>query len=135
DLSLYEPLLRVMEDYIIDYAQHGKVPERVGTHNPKVAPNDLYETKDNKWVVIPASTQNMFERLMKVIGHPELIGDPKFLTNELRVEHRGELDEYITPFFSSHKLDELREILEENSVAHSWVNSVSDLIRDPHIKE
>lgn len=135
DLALYEPLIRVMEDYIIDYDQHGKVPERVGTHNPKVAPNDLYETKDNKWIVIPASTQNMFERLMKAIGQPELIDDPKFLTNQLRVEHRDELDTYLKSFFSNHTLSELRDILEKNNVAHSWVNSVADLIKDPHIKE
>lgn len=135
DLSLYEPLVRVMENYIIDYDQTGKVPERVGTHNPGVAPNDLYDTKDKKWIVIPASTQNIFKRLMVAIGKPELIEDPRFLTNQLRVENRERLDEHLVPFFAGHTLETLREILNEHGVAHSWVNSVADLFEDPHIQE
>ncbi|MFZ4453547.1 CaiB/BaiF CoA transferase family protein [Salibacterium aidingense] len=135
DLSLYEPLIRVMEDLIIDYDQHGKVPERVGTHNPRIAPNDLYETKDNQWIVIPASTQTTFKRLMKAIGKPKLIEDPKYMTNQERVKNREELDEYLNSFFSKNSLAEIREIMEKYEVAHSWVNSVADLFEDPHIKE
>ncbi len=135
DLSLYEPLVRVMENYIADYDLEGKIPERQGTHNPVVAPNDLYDTKDHKWMVIPASTQNMFERLMIVIGHPELVRDPRFLTNQLRVRNRDQLDEYILSFFSEHTFEQLRDLLEKHEVAYSPVNSVADLIHDPHVQE
>lgn len=135
DLSLYEPLIRVMENYIVDYDLEGKVPERSGTYNPVVAPNDLYDTKDNKWIVIPASTQNIFERLMMAIGHPELVKDPRFLTNQLRVRNRNQLDEYILSFFSEHTLDDSREQLEKHGVAYSSVNSVADLFHDPHVQD
>ncbi|WP_040209175.1 CaiB/BaiF CoA transferase family protein [Neobacillus jeddahensis] len=135
DLSLYEPLLRVMENYIADYDLEGKIPERKGTYNPVVAPNDLYDTKDHKWMVIPASTQNMFERLMIAIGHPELVKDPRFLTNQLRVSNRDQLDEYIISFFSEHTLEYLRELLEKHEVAYSPVNSVVDLFHDPHVQD
>src|SRR5699024_6031484 len=87
DLSLYEPLLRVMEDYIVDYDLDGRVRERVGTYNYRVSPNDIYDTKDGKWIVIPASTQNIFSRLTKAIGRPELFKDDRFKTNKLRVEN------------------------------------------------
>src|SRR5699024_6041615 len=59
DMSLYDPLLRVMEDLIVNYDVQGKVAERVGSHNPRLAPNDMYVTKDERWIVIPASTDNM----------------------------------------------------------------------------
>ena len=135
DLSLYEPMIRVMENYIVDYDLEGKIKEREGTHNPSVAPNDIYDTKDNSWIVIPASTQNVFKRLMEAIKKPELIDDPRFLTNELRIENRKELDNYINNFFSKYTLDELSEIMEKNKVAYGRVNSVADLFKDPHIKE
>lgn len=134
DLSLYEPLLRVMENYIIDYDLEGTVPERSGTHNPVVAPNDLYDTLDEKWIVLPASTQNIFERLMAAIGQPQLANDPRFLTNQSRVKHRSELDQYIVPFFSQHTFEQLHEILDRHGVAHAWVNSVADLFDDPHVR-
>ncbi|GCF76701.1 TPA: CoA transferase [Bacillus nitratireducens] len=131
DLSLYEPLFRVMEDFIVDYDTKGKVRERVGTHNPGVAPNDLYLTKDNRWIIIPASTDNMFKRLMNAIGHPELVDDKRFLTNELRVKHREDLDKYLKDFFSSHVYEELVVILTTFKVAHGSVYSVVDIIKDP----
>lgn len=135
DLSLYEPLVRVMEDHIVDYDIDGKISEREGTHNPRVAPNDLYTTKDNKWIVLPASTENMFKRLMKAIDRPKLIDDPRFLTNELRIAHREELDEILNEFFSKHDQESLFEIMEENEVAYGPLYSVEDLFNDPHMKE
>jgi crotonobetainyl-CoA:carnitine CoA-transferase CaiB-like acyl-CoA transferase len=135
DLSLYEPLFRVMEDMVIDYDTKGRVKERVGSYNPGVAPNDLYVTKDNRWLIIPASTDNMFIRLMNAIGHPELVEDERFSTNELRVKHRKELDKYLIDFFSSHEYKELVDILSSFKIAHGPVYSVMDIINDPHYLE
>jgi len=135
DMSLYDPLLRVMEDLIVNYDVQGKVAERVGSHNPRLAPNDMYVTKDERWIVIPASTENMFKRLVAAIGKPELVNDARFKTNELRVENRNDLDEYLNSVFSSHTLDELSELMNENGVAYGKVNSVVDILNDPHIKE
>jgi crotonobetainyl-CoA:carnitine CoA-transferase CaiB-like acyl-CoA transferase len=135
DLSLYEPLMRVMEDYIIDYDTKGSIRERVGTHNPGVAPNDLYATKDNRWIIIPASTENMFKRLMNAIGHSDLINDPRFSTNESRVANREALDQYLKTFFSNHDFDELSEILGKHQVAFGNVNNIEDIMADPHISE
>ncbi len=135
DLTLYEPMVRIMEDYIINYSVHGMIRERVGTFNPGVAPNDLYLCKDGRYVVLPASTQNMFERLAAAIGHPELVDDPRFITNERRVAHREELDKYIEEFTGRYDLDEVISILEAHEVACERVNSVVELYNDPHVKE
>lgn len=135
DLSLYEPLFRVMEDSIVDFDINGKIRGRVGTHNPGVAPNDLYRTQDNRWIIIPASTNNMFDRLMHAIGKPGLIEDKRFYSNALRVEHREELDMYLNEFFSSHTFKELVEILTEFKVAHGPVNSVANIMNEPHYIE
>lgn len=135
DLALYEPLVRVMESYIVDYSLHGKINERVGTFNPEIAPNDLYETKDSRWIVIPASTESMFRRLMLAIYKPELREDPRFVTNERRVANRAALDQYINIFFKQHEYEALSDILMAHEVAFGKVNNVEDLFHDPHIRE
>ncbi|MFB7139542.1 CaiB/BaiF CoA transferase family protein [Gottfriedia sp. NPDC056225] len=132
DLSLYEPLFRVMEDILIDYDITGNIRNRVGTHNPGVAPNDLYLTKDNHWVILPASTENMFKRLMQAIGHDELIEDSRFCSNALRVKHRDELDRYLKSFFSQHTYLEVDVLLDKYKIAHGPVYSIEDIINDSH---
>src|SRR5699024_1606557 len=64
DIPLYEPLLRMMEDFIVDYSATGRSTERQGNRNPHISPNDLYRTRDGCWVAIPASTTRMWERLV-----------------------------------------------------------------------
>lgn len=135
DLSLYEPLFRVMEDSIVDFDLNGTVRQRVGTYNPGVAPNDLYRTKDDRWIIMPASTNNMFERLMHAIGRTELIDDDRFCTNAQRVKHREELNLHLNEFFSNHSYKELSNILTEFRVAHGPVNSVAEIVEDPHYLE
>src|SRR5690606_36889646 len=93
-----------------------------------------YDTLDEKWIVLPASTQNSFERLMAAIGQPQLANDPRFLTNQSRVKHRSELDQYTVPLFSQRTFEQLHEILDRHGVAHAWVNSVADLFDDPHVR-
>ncbi len=134
DLSLYDPILRTMEDYIVDFDLHKLIKERIGTHNPYVAPNDLYETLDKRWLILPASNENIYKRLLKAVGLEELLIDPRFLTNSDRVRHRTELDEYLIKFFAGHKFAELKKLLEENDVAYGWVNSVQELVNDPHVQ-
>lgn len=134
DLTLYEPMLRVMEDYIVNYNVAGIVRNRVGTFNPGVAPNDLYLCDDGKYVVLPASTQRMFERLAQAIGQPWLKDDPRFITNEGRVAHREELDKYIEEFTGSRSLDEVISTLEAHEVACEKVNSVEEIYNDPHVR-
>src|SRR3546814_20791239 len=88
DLALYEPILRMIEDMVITYDLTGQVRERHGNINPLVAPNDIYQTKDKKWLARPSSTSNMYRRLCETLGLTSLAPDPRFETHTLRVEHR-----------------------------------------------
>lgn len=135
DLGLYEPVMRLMEDYIIDYDLDGSIKEREGTHNPNIAPNDMYQTKDGQLIVLPISTTKMFTRLMNLIGFPELIDNPKFVNNEARVNNREELDSYINSYLEKKTLAKAEEELENYKVPHGKVNTAKDIFEDPHIKE
>ena len=135
EFGLFEPLLKVMENLVIGYDQAGVVPEREGTHNREVAPNDVYRCQDDRWIVVPASTQRMFERLATAIGRPELRTDERFVDNVARVRHRGLLDEELHGYFASHDAREVVELLTRAGVAAGQINSIADLVTDEHIRE
>jgi crotonobetainyl-CoA:carnitine CoA-transferase CaiB-like acyl-CoA transferase len=135
DLALYEPVLRMLEDSVVAYDVGGHVRERVGNINPYVAPNDLYETAEGRWIVLPASTQNMWSRLCKALGRHDLARDPRFKDNPSRVENRDALDRELRPEIAKRNAEELFELLHEAGVAVGPVNSVADLVEDPHVWE
>lgn len=135
DLALYEATMRVLDGLYVGYDQAGRVPERVGTINPAIAPHDIYPTADGAFISLPVSTQNMFVRLCEVIGRPDLPEDPRFATNVDRVEHRAELDELVAPFIRSRTADDFLALSNAVGIAAARINSVVDFMNDPHVKE
>jgi crotonobetainyl-CoA:carnitine CoA-transferase CaiB-like acyl-CoA transferase len=135
DMALYEPIVRMLEDVPAVYGSLGVVRRRQGNRNPGVAPNDLYPARDGRWIVLPVSTQRMFERLADAMGYPELIQDPRFCNNTMRVANRGALDEYVRKFLLTRDADDMVSYLHNCGVAAGTVNSIVDITRDEHIAD
>ncbi len=133
DLSLYEPVMRMMEDLMIVYDVTGEVRGRHGNANPSVAPNNMYQTADRKWLAIPASTPSMYVRLCAALDLPALATDPMFKTNALRVEHRERLEQELGRAVARYESEDLLRLLHEHDVAACVVNSARDIHADPHV--
>ncbi|MFD8102301.1 CaiB/BaiF CoA transferase family protein [Nocardia fluminea] len=130
DLALYEPVLRMMEDFIPVYGATGTVATRVGNDNPAICPNGIFPTADSKWVVLPASTNQMWRRLLAVMDRDDL---SRFDTMEVRVANRALIDGAVAEFTSQHSLDALLDSLHGAGIAAGPVNTAAELVDDPHI--
>ncbi|HEX8997667.1 MAG TPA: CoA transferase [Ktedonobacterales bacterium] len=134
DLSLCEPLLRLIEPALLDYDQFGIVRGRIGNRSDHVAPRNSYQCGDGRWLSISASAQSIFERLMDAIGRPELRTDPRFAVNAARVQNVDELDEIIGAWLRRHDRDEALQLLEAAQVAAAPVYEVCDIFSDPQFQ-
>lgn len=134
DLSLCEPLLRLLEPALLDYDQLGLARGRVGNRSDHVAPRNSYECGDGRWVSISGSAQSIFERLMVAIGRPELRTDPRFAVNSARVAHVDELDEIIGAWIGRYPRDEVLSRLEAAEVAVAPIYDIPDIFADPHFQ-
>lgn len=132
DLGLYEPILRMMEDFIVDYGTHGRSATRAGNTNPLISPNGMYPTSDQQYLVLPVSTERMWERLVVVMDQPDLL---TFGDNTARLTRRAEIDERITEFTERHTLAMLVKLFEDAGVACGPVYSAADIASDPHIRD
>ncbi|MEV6263750.1 CoA transferase [Streptomyces sp. NPDC051784] len=132
DIGLYEPLLRMMEDFIVDYGATGEIRERQGNENPHISPNNLYRTRDGRWLALPASTDQMWRRLVSAMDAPDLAA---YDSMTARIEHRAEIEGRVAAFVAAHDLGALTAILGKAEVAHGPVNTAADICADPHIRE
>src|SRR5690606_23853844 len=92
DLPLLDPLFAVLGPQAASYRLTGKVKPRTGSRSTNAGPRNAYLCKDGLYVCLSSSTQKMAERLLRSIGHPEFITDPRFATTEERVKHAEEPD-------------------------------------------
>ena len=90
DVSLYETALGYIGYHLAGYLADGTVPHGQGTVFPMVAPYQVFPTRDGE-LMIAGGNDRLFAAICDVLGLPELVDDPRFLTNADRVAHRDEL--------------------------------------------
>lgn len=136
DISLYEPLLSFMGAQYLVYDLTGKAPEPMGNESHFTAPRNSFQTKEGKWVALSASAQAPFERMMDLIGHPELKTKPGFRNNQERIqkESRQVLNKLIGEWISQRTLAEVIEECEKAGVTIGPVYSMEDISKDPHVQ-
>ena len=132
DLGIYEPILSMMEDMIVNYDVTGSRMERMGNSSPRWAPHGLFPTRDGLWAVIACSTEKLWQQLRELIGDPSLaVYDNQ---SEKRVAERPQLEGRVADWTRSHTLPELIEICGKADLAIGPIFSAAEILEDPHIK-
>ena len=135
DVSLYEPLFRMLEALVAEFDKLGIVRERTPFVAAGASPAGTYRTADGKWAVLVCSTQRTWERLPGAIDRPELLDDPRFATNADRVQHDDILDALLVDWFGGQMFDEAKARLDAAGCPASLVYSIEDIFSDPHYHE
>ena len=107
----------------------------MGNRTSITAPRNAYETADQKWLVLSASTQKMSERLFEAIGRPEMNTDPRFRTSAERIRNVEALDEVIGAFIAKRTLAENLEFFEAAQVTVGPIYDASEIAQDVHVRE
>lgn len=134
DLAIIEPILSILGPQPTWYDQLGVVQERMGNRSVNNAPRNTYLTKDNRWVAISTSAHNVAERVMKLVGHPEVTSEPWFGTGRGRAQHADQLDAMVGGWISERSLDAVVEQFEEASAAIAPVYDIADIFNDPQYR-
>ncbi len=132
DVSLYEPLFRLVEAQVIGFDQLGIVKQRQGNRLAEDSPRNTYQTRDGRWIGISASSQRTFERLAAAMGMPELVADPRFADNAARCANDVVLDEMIARWFGQRTCEEIMQLFEQADVVAGPVLDIRGIVRDPH---
>ncbi|MHB0885951.1 MAG: CaiB/BaiF CoA transferase family protein [Bacillota bacterium] len=132
DISLYEPLMRMMEQPITEYSVLGTVPGRVGNRIQSAAPRTVYQAGDGGWVGLSASSQPIAENVFKAIGRPDLITDERFKDNPSRVKNVDELDAIVGGWVKQHTTQEVMDIVLAAGGVVGPIYDIAQLFKDPH---
>jgi crotonobetainyl-CoA:carnitine CoA-transferase CaiB-like acyl-CoA transferase len=131
DLSIYEPLFWILGPQASVYDQLGIVHNRTGNRAPFTAPRNAYLSKDGRWLGLSGSSQSIAERVMRLVGRPEMCDEPWFQNHAGRLEHQDELDDAIAAWIAERSADEVVEKFEEQEAAIAPVLSIADIFDEP----
>jgi formyl-CoA transferase len=105
-----------------------------------LVPSALYPCKPggpNDYVYVFTSRANPehWTRLLKAIGREDLVGDPRYDTNQARSARAAEVDEIIAQWTRQHSKEEAMKIIGEAGVPAGAVFDTLELINDPSLAE
>jgi len=131
DIGLYESVFRILDELVPAYAYRGYVRERMGPGTVNVVPHSHYPTADGKWVAIACTNDKIFQRLLDLMGKPELGGTGRWGTITKREAERKEVDDFVAAWTSQYPAAELLKMCAEGQVPCGPVNSIKDIFEDP----
>ncbi|MGW1274222.1 CaiB/BaiF CoA transferase family protein [Streptomyces sp. NPDC002491] len=131
DMAIIEPILTVLGPQPLWYDQLGYVQARTGNRSANNAPRNTYRTADGDWVAVSTSAQSVAERVMRLVGRPELIDEPWFATGAERAAHTDVLDEAVGSWIARHARADVLAAFEKAEAAIAPVQDVRDVLADP----
>ena len=114
------------------YFATGEVPGPGGSAHHLSAPYQAFRAADG-WLTIGGANQANWERLVRVLGAPEWLADPRFKTNTDRMANLEALVAVMQARLQTRSVGEWVGLLEAEGVPCGPINSVADMAADPQV--
>lgn len=132
DIAIYESVFNLLEGVVPEYDGAGVVREPSGSTLTGIVPSNTYLCADDKYIVIGANGDSLFQRLMRALGREDMAADPRFANNAGRVKHEKEIDDVIAAWTRAQPSTHILKILDDICVPGGPIYSVADMAADSH---
>ena len=105
---------------------------RLGNDHPNIVPYRPFKTADGE-IVIVVGNDEQFRRFCAIAECDELVTDPRFETNEMRVRNREKLAEHLDPIVAARPSAFWLKELEARSIGCGPINNLEQVFNDPQV--
>nr|WP_256839537.1 CoA transferase [Ornithinimicrobium sp. HY1745] len=134
DLDLLSPIMTAVGPGVMYADQLGIDQERTGNRSQNNSPRNTYQTSDGHWLAISTSANTIAERVLRLVGHPEVIEEPWFATGRQRAAHADLLDGLVGDWIGARTRAAVITAFEEAGAAVAPVYKPSELLADPQVQ-
>ncbi len=140
DYAVTEAAMAMLGPFFLDYQVNNRPTRRPGFPPgnrsiwPEVAPHNTYrcagiDRQGQDWFVfIACETQEQWESLVEVMGKPELLGDPRFITMQARRENQDVLDDIISTWTAPRRRYEIMTVLQQAGIIAVPIQNAEDRV-------
>ena len=132
DVALYEAIWKQSGTHASQFSMTNQNRERSGNYWPGVVPAEQWETADGHHLIINATTQGTFERLVAAMQRPDLLSDPRFAVHRDRRQNYEAIHEIVGDWIGGLTLEQVQQLLDKHGVPATKVYATSDVMSDEH---
>jgi crotonobetainyl-CoA:carnitine CoA-transferase CaiB-like acyl-CoA transferase len=133
DTSLFEGALAMSIWETAELWATGRTPAALGSAHRLTAPYQALRTSDGH-ITVGGNNQRLWERLCATIGRDDLVVDPRFESNDVRMENRPELVAELESALAARTTGEWVDALLEAGVPAGPIHDYKQVFEDPHTR-
>lgn len=133
ETSLLESQVAFLSNAAMEHLLGFGIPDKWGSEHPQLVPYKAFPTADG-WVTIGAGVQNLFEKLVKALGKPDLIVDEKCLNLTARLENRAFVNSTIENLTRQLSTNALTALLSTAGVPCSPVLNIEEVFQSEQVQ-
>jgi crotonobetainyl-CoA:carnitine CoA-transferase CaiB-like acyl-CoA transferase len=132
--ALFENCVFLSAQHMQQYSMTHEAPPPMPSRVSAWSVYDVFTLADGEQLFIGAVSDRQFVTLCEVLQCPELVAEPQFASNALRVAARPQLLERLGAILKDHHADALALQLEAAGLPYAPIVRPDQLLDDPHLK-
>jgi crotonobetainyl-CoA:carnitine CoA-transferase CaiB-like acyl-CoA transferase len=133
DLALLDVQVVTLANVALNYLVSGVVPQRWGNAHANIAPYQVLPTTDRP-IVLAIGNDAQFRKFCDVADVPGLAQDPRFATNDARINHRDALTRELEIVLQKRPAAAWLAALEPAQVPCAPINDLAQMFADPQVR-
>jgi crotonobetainyl-CoA:carnitine CoA-transferase CaiB-like acyl-CoA transferase len=130
--SLLQALIAMTDFQAARWTVAGEVAGQAGNNHPTAIPTGTYKTKDGHINI--AGSGQLFERLCKAVGLPEVPKNPDYSNSKIRSKNRDALNKIIAAQIETKTSAEWIELLNKAGVPCGPIYKMNEVFADPQVQ-
>jgi crotonobetainyl-CoA:carnitine CoA-transferase CaiB-like acyl-CoA transferase len=135
-VSLIDAALSALVNQATNWLNAGHVPERLGSEHPNIVPyGTIFDTADQKMIMLAVGTDRQFEKLCDFLGLASLAQRTEYARNAERVKNKKSLLPLLAEAIAQHPQKQLLEALHHLQVPAGAVHRMPEVCALPAAQE
>ncbi|HYG42417.1 MAG TPA: CaiB/BaiF CoA-transferase family protein [Bordetella sp.] len=132
EVSLLDSALGLMTYPIQNFWRSGKLPRRMGTAHPAMAPYQAFQAKDGL-IMLGVGNEAQWRRLCDAAGLQAIVDHPDFATNAVRVANLDRIVAIVQERVAQKEVQEWLALLEAAGVPCSAIHTLDQALAHPQV--
>jgi formyl-CoA transferase/CoA:oxalate CoA-transferase len=134
EVAMLDAVISLFADVAANVLTAGERYGKFGSGHPDLVPYQAFPARDG-YFVVACLTNAFFRRLATVLGREELAADPRFASNDARVQHRAALVPILSDIFRTRERAHWIALCEANDIPACRVNTLDEILAHEQVAE
>jgi formyl-CoA transferase len=135
DMALLDSALAISTHQSAAYLASGRVPRRLGSAHPSIAPYQAFRAGDGRYFIVAVGTEKLWRDFCRSIGREDLADDPRFSANDRRAVNREALAAELERTFSQRPAQHWVDVLLGAGIPAAPIYNMAEALGDGNTRE